>query len=198
MGVRLPRWASERTGWTSVRRRLIPVAGQARLLDPALTAEYANPAKRPGRGPGDRLWVRVPPRLLVTAGCQRSAVKTGRVPVPIVACRRLTSRSTNGPVFQRRESQAHILGAMVRLHPGPFSGLQVLRRHASVVERKTGFESRADLDDYCGGACTRGARLARNQFVMGSIPIVSIRQPGPIVQREDASSADWKPGFNPR
>lgn len=29
------------------------------------TAEYANLAKRPGREPGERLWVRLPPRLIV-------------------------------------------------------------------------------------------------------------------------------------
>ncbi len=106
------------TGWASAQQWFIPTAGQVRLLDPALTAEYANSAKRPGREPGDGLWVRVPPRLLMTADCQRSAVKTGRAPVPIVACRRLMARSISGPVVQGRESLAYIQGMMVQLHPG--------------------------------------------------------------------------------
>src|SRR6266851_2615930 len=52
------------------------------------TAEYANVVKRPGREPGDRLWVRFPPRLLVD------------------------------PVVQRRRLLAHIQATMVRVHPG--------------------------------------------------------------------------------
>src|SRR5262249_10802961 len=87
------RWYCDNlTGWASAQQWFIPTARQVRLLDPALTAEYANSAKRPGREPGDCLRVRLPPRLPMTAGCQRPAGKTGRVLVPIVACRLLTTR----------------------------------------------------------------------------------------------------------
>ncbi len=66
---------------------------------------------------------------------------------------------------------------MVRVHPGSLiHGLQVLRRHASVVGRKFGFDSRADL---CGTIAPLAARRPRAQLGThvprrGEIPLQGI------------------------
>ena len=55
--------------WTGGRRQhgLICRSTPVRIRPPQLAAEYAKAVKRPGREPGDRLWVRLPPRLPVLA-----------------------------------------------------------------------------------------------------------------------------------
>jgi hypothetical protein len=77
--------------WTGVRfpaRSHKPFDAGSNPASATGTAEYANMVKRPGREPGEGLWVRFPPRLL------------------------------HDPVVQRRRLLAHIQATMVRVHPG--------------------------------------------------------------------------------
>ncbi len=67
------------------------------------------------------LWVQFPPRLIMTAGCPRSAGKTGRGFVPIVVRRRRTARSivrAARPMGGRRHRKPEI---GVRLAGGPLA-----------------------------------------------------------------------------
>src|SRR6516225_7463524 len=64
------------------------LAGALRARNVSKNGRVRKAAKRPGREPGDRLWVRLPPRLLLD------------------------------PVVQRRRLLAHIQATMVRVHPG--------------------------------------------------------------------------------
>lgn len=72
----------------------------------ATDSRVRKSAKRPGREPGERLWVRFPPRLL------------------------------EGPVVQRRRLLAHIQATMVRVHPGSLVGLLVQEEDAGFARRK--------------------------------------------------------------
>src|SRR5438132_1658195 len=64
VGVRLSPW-SLRSGLESgFQHGLISRRAPVRIRPPQLDGRVRKPAKRPGREPGGRLWVRFPPRLL--------------------------------------------------------------------------------------------------------------------------------------
>src|SRR2546427_8547484 len=64
MGVRLSPW-SLRSGLESgFQHGLISRSTPVRIRPPQLDGRVRNSAKRPGREPGESLWVRFPPRLL--------------------------------------------------------------------------------------------------------------------------------------
>ena len=73
----------------------------------------------------------------------------------------------------------------------------MFRQHTSSVRRKTGFDSRTDLW-FDGLACSQEATDPCKVGVAGSTPVRSTRYNGLMVQWEDASSANWRSGFNPR
>ncbi len=124
----LPLVTAEWTGVWFPARSHKPFDAGSNPASATWTAEYANLVKRPGREPGESLWVRFPPRLLFD------------------------------PVVQRQRLLAHIQATIVRVHPGSL-GLQVLRRHASVVRREAGFKSRADLSEEWAAGPTGRHRL---------------------------------------
>src|SRR5437867_9429802 len=125
MGVRLSPW-SLRSGLESgFQHGLISRSTPVRIRPPQLDGRVRKLAKRPGREPGERLWVRLPPRLL----------EWSRGP----------AAKTPGPHPGNDGSS-----------PSGITGLQVLRRHASVVRREVGFKSRADLlEDWAAGPTGR-------------------------------------------
>src|SRR6266849_821922 len=60
----LPLVTAEWTGVWFPERSHKPFDAGSNPASATWTAEYANVVKRPGREPGERLWVRFPPRLL--------------------------------------------------------------------------------------------------------------------------------------
>src|SRR6516165_5479876 len=95
MGVRLSPW-SLRSGLESgFQRGLISRTTPVQIRPPQLDGRVRKSAKRPGREPGESLWVRFPPRLLFD------------------------------PVVQRRRLLAHIQATMVRVHPGSLQRSEV-------------------------------------------------------------------------
>jgi hypothetical protein len=72
----------------------------------------------------------------------------------------------------------HEPGGQVRLLGPRLPGLEVLRPHAALVRRRSGFDSQLDLCIDFGGACTDGARVPRTHPAMGSTPIVSTASRG--------------------
>jgi hypothetical protein len=84
---RKPNLLAEWTGAWFPARSHKPYDAGSNPASATCTAEYANPAKRPGREPGDRLWVRLPPRLLYwaygpTGRCQPGVLEI-RVRFPV-------------------------------------------------------------------------------------------------------------------
>ncbi len=88
-------------------------------------------------------------------------------------------------------SGARVLGkdeGRVQFPDGPFNRLR--SRVAS--------ERRAKQFKKNGLACSLGATDFCKVGVLGSIPIRSTEMNGLMVQRDDASSAGWRSGFNSR
>ncbi len=64
IGIALAKFIAEWTGEDPARSHK-PFDAGSNPASATWAAEYANPVKRPGREPGERLWVRLPPRLLI-------------------------------------------------------------------------------------------------------------------------------------
>ena len=85
----------------------------------------------------------------------------------------------------------------VRIRP-PQLGLEVLWPHAALVSAEDRVRAPAGPLQENGDACAEGARVPRTHPAMGSTPIASTAENGPVVQREDASLACWQCGFDSR
>ena len=99
VGVRLSPWSLRSGLEPGCQHGLISRMTPVRIRPPQLDGRVRKSAKRPGREPGERLWVRFPPRLL------------------------------DGPVVQRRRLLAHIQATMVRVHPGSLWSAGVMAAH---------------------------------------------------------------------
>jgi hypothetical protein len=91
LGVRLSPWSLRSGLEPGFQHGLIRRPTPVRIRPPQLVGRVRKLAKRPGREPGERLWVRFPPRLLMGCWSNRTtpALHTGNEGAT-------PSRSTNG------------------------------------------------------------------------------------------------------
>lgn len=108
------------------------------------------------------------------------------------SCHLLPWPSGDGASFTWRTTQVRVLPGVLRsglesgfqhglisrptpvqIRPPQLPGLEVLRRHTTLVWWRSGFDSQRDLCSSYGDGCAGGPRVPCKHLVMGSSPIVS-------------------------